>query len=97
MGMLAEYGNFGLTVQNVIQESKPVLVGGGTALVATGACRYLGTSGSWIERHAGVIGALAGTGIAIGTKQGSTAVASALVVGLGIELVEYLSGIKIGV
>lgn len=82
-------GDFGLP--QVVEQAKPALVGGGTALVTAAAARGFAEPGSWIERRAGTIGAVGGTVVALLAKQGGAGVAGALLVGLSIELIELLT------
>ena len=73
----------------------PALIGGGSAVVVAAGVRGLAPVGSFLTKHAGGIGAVGGAAIALLTKQGGSGVAAALLVGVAIEGIEYLTRLKL--
>lgn len=87
-----DMGGFGLP--QAVEQGKPALVGGGAALGIAAACRGFGPAGSWIEKRAGTLGGLGGVVVSLVAKQGGAAIAAALLVGLAVEGIEYLTAVK---
>lgn len=74
--------------------AKPAVVGGGVALVGAGVARITAPAGSFLSKHAGLAGAVAGAVAALATKQGGAGVASALLIGASVEIVEAFTAWK---
>jgi hypothetical protein len=91
---LAEFGEEAVAKPLTFAAATPALIGGGSAAVVAAGVRGLAPVGSGWEKHAGLLGAAGGAILALVTKQGGAAVASALLVGLGIEGIERLTRAK---
>lgn len=92
MSNIMQYGDTGeFGLAPIVEQAKPALVGGGSALVTAAAARGFAEPGSWIERRAGTIGAVGGTIVALLAKQGGAGIAGAILVGLSVELIELLT------
>lgn len=76
-------------------EIQPVAVGGGTAAGVTILLRVLSPAGSVPSRFAGLGGMLAGSLVAVLTKQGGRGVASAVLVGGAVQLTELATEKKV--
>jgi ABC-type Mn2+/Zn2+ transport system permease subunit len=91
---LSRYGTF-KTQPWTWESSLPPLIGGGTALLGTAAVRGFAPAGSGWSRHAGALGGVFGAAVAGVAKQGYGAIATALLTGLGVEAIQYLTEWKL--
>ena len=93
-GSMVNLGGFGEEKALTFAEAQPALIGGGSAAVVVAAVRGLAPAGTWLTRHAGVVGAFAGTVVALMTKQGGAGMAAAVLVGGAVEGIEYLTKLR---
>jgi hypothetical protein len=77
-----------------LDHAKPAVIGGGIALAGAGVARITAPAGSFLSKHAGLTGAVAGAVAALATKQGGAGVASALLIGASVEIVEAFTAWK---
>jgi len=89
-----EFGGFGEHALTFDEAAKPVLIGGGIGLAAAAATRGLSPAGTWVERHAGLVGGAGGGVVAYFAKQGGAGAAAALMAGLAVEIMEWLTTTK---
>lgn len=95
LGEMDDLGEFGEEAQPMTLKSAfPAIIGGGSAAVVSAGVRGLAPAGSGWSRHAGLIGAVGGGAVALLARQGGAAVASALLVGLAVEGIELLTGLR---
>jgi len=94
MARLARYRGFGGALEDAVRGGTPALVGGGSALGVAALSRSFAPAGSFFERHAGLMGGIGGTVVSVVTKQGGSATFAALLVGLALEAIEYLTEVK---
>jgi hypothetical protein len=94
LGGMAGFGSMTMNWSEFGQQMVAPFVGGGSALITSAAFRRLGPAGSWIEKHAGLLGAMTGIAVAAVSKQGGAGVASAALIGLGIEAIEMVTSQK---
>lgn len=77
-----------------LDNAKPALIGGGIALAGAGVARITAPAGSFLSKHAGLLGGVVGAVAAWATKQGGSGVASALLIGASVEIVEAFTAWK---
>ncbi len=87
---------YGLTgfVEDATSGGTPALIGGGSALGVATLARAFAPSGSFVEVHAGLVGALAGATVSVASRKGGLALFAALLVGGAIELVDFITKLR---